>query len=212
MLDSTYCHIRYGNLTLPMKRDLRLTIRSLFHVEVCSLDGTMVSDRIDGFEFHILFSQDHAKNWQIVYVDPCIHGTRHYLERIRRFVGLQYVTIPPVVRSGPLRLWNLEPDHFGINCEPSKPTRPFHSLTLGMVAGHDRKRGQGGCRGRHRDHVPFPDNRSSTRCQLERSTSSGSSYHTASEEDYRTWCFRSLILSLSSLPLVKLTLELDHRR
>ena len=119
MLDSTYCHIRYGNLTLPMKRDLRLTIRSLFHVEVCSLDGTMVSDRIDGFEFNILFSQDHAKNRQIVYVNPCIYGTRHYLKHIRRFVGLQYVTIPPVVRSGPLRLWNLEPDHFGINCEPS---------------------------------------------------------------------------------------------
>ena len=105
--------------------------------------------------------------------------------------------------SSELHLWlDLIPHGFGIAgmITSTLIVSPFDiigSVRFLTLIGHDRKCGEGGYRRRHGDHVPFPDLRSSTRGQLERSTSSGNPHETASEADHGTRGFRGSVHCLS---------------
>jgi hypothetical protein len=86
----------------------------------------------------------------------------------------------------------------------------FRFLTLVIITGHDRECVKGGCRGRHRDHVSFPDDRSSPWSQLEWGTSSDHPHEATSEANHGTWVFRGLILA--SFVVSQLTAYHCYRR
>lgn len=73
-------------------------------------------------------SQDDAQDWETAYPDPGVRVTRYHCKPFGIPVELQYIGVPPVVRSDPPGFRNRKHDHHNVDRKFSHSSNGFPGI------------------------------------------------------------------------------------